>query len=109
MLFIFSLVISCLISSCIVDISKENCVLVKGKVERIFEGGELDVVIKLSGDNNIYYINRGLERGLVMDNLQKDLIGKEIEFWHAKTWVQNGGHITQVAVDKKILYTEWED
>ena len=96
-------------SGCIVDISKENCVFVKGEVEKIYEGGSFDVMIKLKSDNRIFYINRGLEYNFVLADLQKDLTGKEIAFWHAKSWVQDGGHITQVEFEEKILYTEWKN
>ena len=102
-------VISWCFTSCIVDISKENCVLVKGQVEQIYEGGDFDVFFKLQNDNRRYYVNRGLENGLVLRELQDDLEGKEIAFWHAKTWVQDGGHITQLQVGEKILYSEWEN
>lgn len=91
-----------------VDISKENCLQVTGKVEAITEGASYDVMIKLKDNPTIYYVNRGLERGLELTNLKKTLEGQELELWHAKTWYLSGGHITQLQVGEEIIYSEWE-
>lgn len=91
-----------------VDIRKENCVQVMGKVETITEGTSYDVMVKLKDNRTIYYVNRGLERGLELTNLKKILEGQELELWYAKTWYLSGGHITQLQIGEEIIYSEWE-
>lgn len=91
-----------------VDISKSNCQVREGIVERISEAASYDVVVKLQDDDAIYYVNRGLERGLELDDLKTQLEGKKVKLWHAKSWHITGGHITQLEADKQIIYTEWD-
>ena len=87
-----------------VDISKENSIQITGKVEAITEGPSYDVMVKLKDNPTIYYVNRGFERGLELTNLRETLVGREIEFWHAKSWQSAGGHITQLKIREEIVY-----
>ena len=92
-----------------VDISKDNCVLVKGTAVRIFEGPSYDIVFKLKEYDRVFYINRGIEQGLSVKGLQNDLLGQQVELWYAKSWPFDGGHMTQLQRRGKILYSEWEE
>lgn len=91
-----------------VDNSKANCIQVKGVVATIEEGTSYDIVFRLKDNPHTFYINRGLENGLVLNDLQSTLTGKEIELWHANSRPLNGGHIAQVKINKEIIYSEWE-
>ncbi len=64
----------------------EDCLVAKGKVIQIYEGGIKDVVFKLEGDNTRYYINRGLEQGLILEELQQKLIGNNVTILYPKHW-----------------------
>ncbi|MES2863753.1 MAG: hypothetical protein V4666_06525, partial [Bacteroidota bacterium] len=46
-----------------VDTSKENSILVVGKVKDVYEGGVKDLVIELENSKTKFYINRGFENG----------------------------------------------
>ena len=64
----------------------KDCLVVEGKVVRIFEGGPNDVNLRLEGDKTTYYINRGLEYGLVLEDLQKELTGNNVTIRYPKHW-----------------------
>ena len=52
----------------------DNCEKITGQVANIREGeGDADIVISIKDDDNYYYINRGLERGLVIQDLKDRL------------------------------------
>jgi len=66
------------------------------------------LIVLFQPDNpNRYYINRGLERGLTMLDLQQQLLGQKIVLWHAQSWQTSGGHITQVKIGGEVVYNEW--
>lgn len=92
-----------------VDISRDNCKQITGIVEQIAEGTSYDIFFRLKDNPNRYYINRGLERGLTLPTLQQQLLGKEIDLWHAQSWQTSGGHITQVQIGEEVVYSEWEE
>lgn len=70
----------------IVPQNAEDCLVAKGKVIRIFEGGVNDVAFRLEGDKTMYYINRGLEQGLDLKELQDQLIGNDVTIRYPKHW-----------------------
>lgn len=91
--------------------SAEECLVVKGVVEEIFEGGEKDVLFKISGHDSYYYINRGLEQGLELANLQHKLMGKEVEIRYPDYWTPldpqaYSRHLSVLTYKGKILFSE---
>lgn len=92
-----------------VDTSRENSIQYAGVVESIHEGGTLDVVFRLRDHHNTFYINRGLEQGLDLEQLKADLIGEKVVLWYAKSWVSGeGGHITRLMHEEQVLFSEWK-
>lgn len=77
----------------------ENTVKVSGKVKAIKEGGTHDIIIKFSNDPHHYYINRGLERGLQLEDLQKKLEGEEVSVRYVRHWslLNPSGRVRPVA------------
>lgn len=71
-----------------VNIPKDpnECLVAQGKVVKVFEGGTNDVAFRLEGDKTVYYINRGLEYGLVLEELQKDLTGNNVTIRYPEHW-----------------------
>ena len=64
----------------------KNTFSVSDKVVNVFEGPGYDVVFKLESDNKYAYINRGLQQGLNIDELNQKLKGKETHFKFIKHW-----------------------
>ncbi len=89
-----------------IDTSQENSVPVTGVVANIIEGPSYDIVFQLEGDKTNYYINRGVEQGLVIEDLQDELLGVEVELWVAQSPISNPRHITHLS-HGSIAFSEW--
>ncbi|HPR84328.1 MAG TPA: hypothetical protein PL034_02105 [Candidatus Paceibacterota bacterium] len=95
-----------------VNNSKENSIKITGNLNKIYEGGVNDICFRLHGDSACYYINRGLEQGLDLEELQRTIGQKEITIWYANYWslfniAKNSRHIDQLALGDSIIFTEW--
>ena len=90
-----------------------ECLVAKGKVAHIFEGGPQDINIRLEGDPTMYYINRGMNYGLEMDSLKELLIGNHVTIRYPKHWTlldPNGTvkHLSILEFNGKELFNEIE-
>ena len=90
-----------------VDTSKENSIEVKGEIMEIFEGPSYDIVFMLADRSTTYYINRGIERGLTIQQLEDQLLGEQVNLWYAKSWPMEEGLITLLALHGDVLFSEW--
>lgn len=91
--------------------SEKDCIITKGIVSGIYEGGTHDVVIKLKDQSKQYYVNRGTEYGLEIDKLQKELIDKEIVIKYPNYWtpLDPGNsiiHASKIEFNGSTIYTE---
>ena len=91
-----------------VSLDKAKSIEVTGTIDQLYEGGVKDVVVKLEHNPNIYYMNRALENGFDLSNMERDLRGKQVTLWHAKSRASSGGHIIQLHYRDSIYYSEWE-
>lgn len=86
----------------------ENCVVETVKIVKITEGPSNDIVFHDDG-TDYFYINRGLEQGLNLDSLNAKVLNKTVTLHLAKII---GGitseHISQLAIDDEIIYTEFK-
>jgi hypothetical protein len=95
-----------------VQIPEEKDLLsLKGTVTDIYEGGVKDVVFKLRGQDKIYYVNRGLERGLNLKELKAKLIDQEIVIKFPDHWTpldpnRSSIHISKIEHEGRTLFTE---
>ena len=93
-----------------VPIKPEEELLIKeGKVTSIFEGGVKDVCFRLEGDNNVYYINRGLENGLELNELRDQLMGNDVIIKYPDHWIMNKTstiHLSILRIDGNTIYNE---
>jgi len=83
--------------------------VVELQVAHISEGGVKDIVFHNRGKDRFYYINRGLEQGLILDSLKTKVLNKTVTLHIAKVM---GGkttpHIAQLAMNDEIIYTEFK-
>ena len=89
----------------------KDCLVVKGTVAEIYEAGTKDMVFKLNGHERIYYVNRGLERGLNLKKLKAEMIGKEITIKYPRYWTpldpgNSVRHISKIESKGRIVFTE---
>lgn len=90
----------------------KNCIKHTGTVLQILPGkGKGDIVIKLANDNNFYYINRGLDNGLKLTDLQNKLVNQPVELLTIKHWTPldpgaKTKHIAQLTQNGHVVYSE---
>jgi hypothetical protein len=65
---------------------KANCTKVQGVVEIVHSPCCSDIVIQLEDNDKQYYINRGLDDGLDINQMRNDLLGKEIVLQKINHW-----------------------
>jgi hypothetical protein len=90
---------------------EKDCLSLKGTVSQIYEAGVKDIVFKLHGLDQTFYINRGLERGLDLKTLRVELINKEIVIKYPKYWTpldprNSVRHISKIEFDGGTVFTE---
>ena len=91
--------------------AEKDCLVLKGTVTKIYEGGVKDVVIELNGHNQKFYVNRGLQRGLNLQELQSKLTGSEIVLKYPDYWTpldpgKSIIHISKIEHEGKTIFTE---
>ncbi len=96
-----------LLNACIIKNAKpEDCELKEITVSKIYEGSTKDIVFsETNGD--FYYINRGLEEGLTIGALEQKVLNKKVTLHLANTMLGTSGHISQLAVESEIIFTEF--
>ncbi len=90
-----------------INTSPENCHKIADTAEYFEAGSSHDIIVRLKNVDGYFYINRGLERGLTIDQLNNELQGREIELWYARSWKMKGGHVTKLQTVGKDVYNEW--
>ena len=90
-----------------------ECSTIKGTVVQIYEAGTRDVVFKLEGQRQKFYVNRGLQRGLKLQQLRAKLMGREITIKYPRYWtpldpINHIRHISKLELDGKTIYTEMD-
>ncbi|MBO3697206.1 hypothetical protein [Roseivirga sp. E12] len=92
------------------SLPENELTIANGIVSNIYEGGENDIVFKLRESNDMFYINRGLEQGLNIDDLKKRLLGNQITVKYPEYWslLSNGTshHISKVEYKGEVVFSE---
>ena len=89
-----------------------NCIKISGNVIRVDEGGgQSDIIIDIQGDDSYYYINRGLEMGINLKEMQIALINESAELFYIKHWTpldpgNKSRHVARVACKGEVFYNE---
>ena len=94
--------------------NRSNTRYVEAEVLNVYAGdGENDIVIELSGHDDSFYINRGLEKNLDIQDLQSALLGEKIELVYISHWTPlrniTPRHIAEISKKGQIIYTELKD
>lgn len=90
------------------SVDRADCRLITGKVERIgvdSNTGGGDIRFYLSGTNKSYYINRGVEQKLPVQNWQKQLTNNDVSIAYYK----NSIHICELVYKTTVLYSEFNN
>ena len=94
-------------SFAIYDTQPKDCTVVDTSIIEVREGSTYDIVF-FNKHQDRFYINRGLELGLNLDSLRKKVLNKTVTLHLAKLPIGTSAHISQIEVDKEVLFTEFE-
>lgn len=91
--------------------AESECLVVNGTVVNIVESGSHDVVFRLKGRDESFYVNRGLERGLSLKSLREALIAQEITIKYPDHWtpLDPSGkirHISKIEHNGAVVFSE---
>jgi hypothetical protein len=107
---ISSFIIFCLFvlqSYIIQNAKQENCEQVEITVPNIYEGGVKDIVFS-NPNGEIFYINRGLEQGLTLQEMKNKVLNKKVTLHIAKIITgTSSNHIAQLSLGREVIYTEF--
>ncbi len=92
-------------------VTEDKALVVNGTVTGIYEGGIKDVIFKLQEDSRLFYINRGLENGLNLDSLRKNLIGEQVvikypSYWTPLDWDEEIRHLSKLEHKGEVIFNE---
>ncbi len=93
------------------NVQPKDVLEIKGKVSKIEEGSGFDIVITIENDSHYYYINRGLQSGLTLEELRADILNKNVTLYPVRRWTmftRDGimGHISKLMIGDRILFNE---
>ena len=95
--------------SCVIcNPTLSECNIVTAKIIELRDGPTFDIQFK-SDSGKTYYINRGIESGLILDSLKTKVLNKTVTL-HLPIMIYGPSkHIAQLAVEEQILYTEFKN
>ena len=84
---------------------------VEGKVTKIYANELKDIVIELHGIEGKFYIDRGLEKGMSVDEMQKKLLNNQVTIKYPKLNStehdnQSKKAINELEYKKEIIYSK---
>ena len=92
-------------------VSEDKAISESGIVKEIYSNKGNDVIFVMENTERRFYINRGLENGLELNNLKEKLIGNEIvvkypNYWTPLDWNNSVIHISKVEFNDEIVFNE---
>ena len=107
---IFS-IIAVLIFRPVPIVSESKAISEIGIVKEIYSNKGNDVIFIMLNTDRKFYINRGLENGLELNNLKEKLIGNSIvmkypKYWTPLDWNNSIRHISKVEFKNEIIFNE---
>ena len=108
-IFVLLLVILALVFRPVPHPSPENTIKANGTIEEVSMAGDDDLIIKLRGDDRLYFIDEGLKEGRSLSSIQGELSGKAVEIYYVRYWtpldpLSRLKHISKVDINQTTLY-----
>ncbi|MDP3467767.1 MAG: hypothetical protein Q8S11_05500 [Daejeonella sp.] len=96
-----------------IPVSRDNSIVINTTIDKVSEGSEDNIILKLNNASGIFYINHGLQKGLNLDTLQKELLSREVTVLYLKSGffsgfspVKSTRYITELKLGDKVIYSE---
>ena len=95
-------------------VPEHRCLEQEGTISYLFEGGINDVNFRIKENDVTYYINRGLENGLNMNDLKSQLMDKKVLIKYPKYWTlldprNKFRHVSKLYHDGNVVFSEIGD
>ncbi|MCG2420540.1 hypothetical protein K8089_16075 [Aequorivita sp. F47161] len=105
------LIIAVLIFRPVPIVTEDKTISESGIVSEIYSNKGNDVIFVMENTERRFYINRGLENGLKLNNLKEKLIGNSIivkypKYWTPLDWNNSVRHISKVEFNDEIVFNE---
>lgn len=105
------LIIAVLIFRPVPIVTEDKTISESGVVSEIYSNKGNDVIFVMENTERRFYINRGLENGLELNNLKEKLIGNSIvvkypKYWTPLDWNNSVRHISKVEFNDEIVFNE---
>ncbi len=96
-----------------ISVSRDNSIVIKTTIDKVSQGSEDNIILKLNNTSGIFYINHGLQKGLNLDTLQQELQNREVSvlylksnFFSGLSPVRGTKYITELKLGDKVIYSE---
>ena len=92
-------------------VSESKAISESGIVKEIYTNKGNDIIFIMEHIERRFYINRGLEHGLELNNLKEKLIGNPIvvkypDYWTPLDWNNSIRHLSKVEYKDEVLFNE---
>lgn len=92
-------------------VAEHKAITETGTVSGIFSNPGNDVIFVMEDNQRRFYINRGLENGLVLEDLKDRLIGNSVvvkypKYWTPLDWHNSTRHISKLEFNGEVLFNE---
>lgn len=93
------------------NVQPDEVMEITKKVIEIKEGSGYDIIIALENDHHQYYINRGLELGFTVEQLNTSILNKTVTLYCIERWTiftpdKVMGHISKILAEDKVIFNE---
>lgn len=108
---LFALIIVVLVFRPVPIVSESKAISETGTVTEIYSNKGNDIIFILEGSKRKFYINRGLEYGLKLNDLKEKLIGNSIvvkypKYWTPLDWNNRIRHLSKVENKDEVIFNE---
>tara|TARA_B100000965_G_C19081356_1_gene536458 strand:- start:43 stop:405 length:363 start_codon:yes stop_codon:yes gene_type:complete len=92
-------------------VAEEEAIVVEGEVSAIYESGVKDISILLKNNSTLFYLNRGLELGLDIQELREKLLHQKVtikypEYWTPLDWNNRIRHLSKLEWKEGVIFNE---
>jgi hypothetical protein len=92
-------------------VEEKHALVVSGEVIQIYESGVKDISFILKDVPTVFYINRGLEKGLKIGKLRDQLMHQEVtikypHYWTPLDWNDRIKHLSKLEHQGEVIFNE---
>ena len=108
---LFFFIVAALIFRPVPIVAEDRAIVKQGVVAEIYSNQGNDIVFLFENDKRRFYINRGLENGLELNELKNRLIGDEVvikypKYWTPLDWNNRIRHLSKLEHNGEVLFNE---